>query len=221
MERKFTFAVGEYYHVYNRGVEKRDVFNDDADRLRFQRMLHIANSDKAVVYKLIQRSPLDKIETGEKLTAIGAYCLMPNHFHILVKEIVEGGISKFMEKLTTGYSKYFNKKHNHLGMVFQGRFKAQHVDNDEYLKYLFAYIHLNPVKLIEPTWKETEIVDKKNAEAYLARHKYSSYADYMGSNREEKLILSKKEFPEYFVDAHDFSAYVADWLNYIEEPESR
>jgi putative transposase len=219
MERKFTFSVGEYYHVYNRGVEKHDVFHDDSDRLRFQRMLHIANSDKPVVYKLIQRSPLDKIETGEKLTAIGAYCLMPNHFHLLVKETEEGGISKFMEKLTTGYSKYFNKKHNHLGRVFQGQFKAEHVDNDEYLKYLFAYIHLNPVKLIEPAWKETGVQDKKRAEEYLGRYGHSSYPDYMGNEREEKLILAKKEFPEYFNDSRDFSGYISDWLNYRDEPE--
>lgn len=217
MERKFTFAVGEYYHIYNRGVEKRDIFKDDSDWLRFQRMLHIANGTNAVVYKIIQRWSLDKIDIGKRISAVGAYCLMPNHFHILAKETEEGGVSKFMAKLTTSYSKYFNQKYNHTGVLFQGRFKAEHVDNDEYLKYLFAYIHLNPVKLIEPTWKETGIEDKQKAEEYLSRYTHSSYSDYVGKEREEKLILTKKEFPEYFSDARDFSEYISDWLNYADE----
>ena len=221
MERKFSFAEGEYYHIYNRGVEKREIFMSDDDRRRFQKLLYLANGTKPLVYKLVQRMPLDKVDVGDRLVAIGAYCLMPNHFHILAKEIIEGGISAFMEKLTTGYSKYFNKKHERVGTLFQDRFKAEHVDNDEYLKYLFAYIHLNPVKLVEPTWKETGIREKKKAEEYLGRYIYSSYSDYMGKDREEKLILSKNEFPEYFTQPREFPEYINDWLEYADEPESR
>ena len=220
MQRKITFSEGEYYHIYNRGVEKRDIFSEPKDWRRFHRMLYVANGTKPVVYKTIQGYPLDKIERGEQLVAIGAYCLMPNHFHLLVKEISEGGISKFMEKLGTGYSMYFNKKYKRTGFLFQGNFKAEHVDSDEYLKYLFAYIHLNPVKLIEPTWKETGIREKKKAEEYLGRYLHSSYSDYMGKDREEKMILTKKEFPGYFTDPRDFSEYISDWLNYADEPES-
>lgn len=220
MERKIIFSEGEYYHVYNRGVEKRNIFMDLNDYQRFHRMLYVANSTKPVVYKTIQGYPLDKIEIGEQLVAIGAYCLMPNHFHLLVKETEEGGISRFMEKLGTGYSMYFNKKYKRLGFLFQGNFKAEHVNNDEYLKYLFAYIHLNPVKLIEPTWKETGIKDKKQAARYLADYKHSSYGEYMGQDREEKLVLTKKEFPEYFSDSRDFSEFIVDWLNYQDDSES-
>ena len=223
MERKFVFSEGEYYHVYNRGVERRDIFHDDPDRLRFHRMLHIANSTNPVVYKLIQRSPLDEIKIGERLVAIGAYCLMPNHFHLLLKEITEGGISKFMEKLTTAYSKYYNKKHNHSGVLFQGRFKAEHVDNDEYLKYLFAYIHLNPVKLIEPRWRDDGIENSKAAKSYLSDYKHSSYLDYAkehtGVSREELTILSREEFPEYFAEPRDFQDFVNDWLQFREEAQ--
>jgi putative transposase len=166
---------------------------------------------------------LDEIKIGERLVAIGAYCLMPNHFHILLKEITEGGISKFMEKLTTAYSKYFNKKHNHSGVLFQGRFKAEHVDNDEYLKYLFAYIHLNPVKLIEPRWRDNGIQNSKVAKSYLSDYKHSSYSDYAkegtGVNREELTILSPEEFPEYFAEAHDFQDFVNDWLEFRAEAQ--
>lgn len=217
MERKFVFAIGEYYHVYNRGVEKQDIFKDNADRLRFQRMLHIANGTNPVVYKIIQRWSLDEIDIGKRISAVGAYCLMPNHFHILVKETEEGGISKFMSKLTTGYSKYFNQKYNHKGVLFQGRFKAQHAESDEYLKYLYAYIHLNPVKLIDPTWKEQGVRDDEKTRKYLETYHHSSYPDYLGHDREEKLILSKSEFPEYFDKPKDFSEYIKDWLEFIKD----
>ncbi|OGZ06457.1 MAG: hypothetical protein A2845_06075 [Candidatus Lloydbacteria bacterium RIFCSPHIGHO2_01_FULL_49_22] len=217
MNRKITFAEGEYYHVYNRGVEKRDIFMDRSDRVRFHRMLHISNSTRPVVYKLIQRLPLDKIEVDDKIVAIGAYVLMNNHFHLLVKEISEGGVSTFMEKLTTSYSKYFNLKNKRVGPLFQGRFKAEHVDSDEYLKYLYAYIHLNPVKLIEPEWKEGGIKNLSAAKKYLEGYRYSSYEDYAVGKREESAILSPSEFPDYFENTGDFAKFVEEWLDYEKE----
>ena len=215
MERRIAFSEGEYYHIYNRGVDKRDIFMEGKDYLRFQKMLYVANSIKPVVYKTIQGVPLDKIEREELVVAIGAYCLMTNHFHILVKEISEGGITRFMEKLGTGYSMYFNKKYDRTGFLFQGNFKAEHVDNDEYLKYLYSYIHLNPVKLIDSTWKEVGIRDAEKTRAYLENYHSSSYPDYLGVDREEKLILSKNEFPEYFDKPKDFKEYINDWLEFV------
>ena len=214
MNRKITFAEGEYYHVYNRGVEKRDIFMDRSDRVRFHRMLHISNSTRPVVYKLIQRLPLDKIEVDDKIVAIGAYVLMNNHFHLLVKEISEGGVSTFMEKLTTSYSKYFNLKNKRVGPLFQGRFKAEHVDSDEYLKYLYAYIHLNPVKLIEPEWKEGGIKNLSAAKKYLEGYRYSSYEDYAVGKREESAILSPSEFPDYFENTKAFNEEIFEWLKF-------
>jgi putative transposase len=160
---------------------------------------------------------LDKIEVGGKLVAIGAYVQMGNHFHVLAKEISKDGISTFMEKLSTGYSKYFNKKYERTGALFQGVFKAEHVSRDEYLKYLFAYIHLNPVKLIDPEWKENGIKDRESAKRYLEQYTYSSYLDHLGKKREEGLILTPKEFPEYFEDRTDFEQYINDWLMFKDE----
>lgn len=215
MERKFSFSLGEYYHIYNRGADKRDIFLTNADRGRFQRMLHVANNTKPVVYKTIQGRSLEEIVVENRLVAVGAYCLMPNHFHLLLKEIVEGGITAFMSKLSTGYSMYFNTVNKRSGVLFQGRFKAEHVDRDEYLKYLYAYIHLNPVKLIEPDWKETGIKNRDRAERYLREYPYSSYADYVeAAAREEGAILDRSEFPEYFQKHADFKRYVKEWLEY-------
>lgn len=214
MQRKISFAPGEYYHLYNRGVEKKNIFLDDRDYSRFQKMLYICNNSKPVVFKTIQGLPLDKIERSDRNIAIGAYTLMPNHVHILVKETKENGLSNFMSKLMTGYSMYFNKKYQRVGPLFQGRFKAEHVARDEYLKYMFAYIHLNPVKLIDPNWRERGLSHLQKTKNYLRKYKWSSCMDYLDIQREEKLILNTKEFPKYFKDKPSFANFLKDWLEF-------
>ena len=138
MERKHIISEGEYYHLYNRGVEKRNIFLTEKDRNRFKRLLYLANGTERFVYRDVENKELKNIDRGEPLVAIAAWVLMPNHFHILVKEITEGGTAAFMEKLCTGYSSYFNKRHDRVGPLFQGRYKSQHVEEDTHLKYLFA-----------------------------------------------------------------------------------
>lgn len=157
------------------------------------------------------------MDKGAALVDIGAYCLMPNHFHVLIHEKTEGGISLFIQKVSTGYTMYFNKKYQRSGALFQGRFKAKHADTDEYLKYLFSYIHLNPVKLIEPEWKEKGIIDQKKAKEYLNKYPYSSYHDFIGKIRSERVILNREAFPEYFETKHDFEDCLKDWLEYSDE----
>jgi len=108
---------------------------------------------------------------------------------------------------------YFNKKYNRSGRLFEGTFKASHIDNDRYLKYLFAYIHLNPIKLIDKNWKKNGIAVKKVAKNYLENYKYSSYLDYQNKQRTEEEILSKNVFPSYFFAKNDFSDFITDWLS--------
>jgi putative transposase len=216
MERKFKFSEGEYYHIYSRGVEKREIFLDNNDKERFLRLLFLANSKKPVRFTDFKNLSYSEIDRGELRTAIGAFCLMPNHFHLLVRETKEGGISAFMGKLLTAYSMYFNKKNERTGSLFEGAFRAEHVDGDNYLKYLFAYIHLNPVKLIEPDWKESGIQDKEAALKYLGKYHYSSYNEYIGVGCEEGKIISREIFPEYFAEPKDFNEFVNDWLEYKE-----
>ena len=214
MNRKISFAEGEFYHIYNRGVEKRNIFNNDDDRKRFQALLYLCNSSEPVIYRLIQGSTLYKFNVGKKIVAIGAYVLMPNHFHLLVRETTEGGITEFMRKLNTAYSMYFNKKYDRVGPLFQGTFKAEHIAKDEYLKYLFAYIHLNIIKLIQPDWKEIGLRNVKLAKEFLDNFTFSSYFDYCGTQCEETVILSKDLFPKYFLDRYSFQKYLDDWLTY-------
>ncbi len=210
-------APNEYYHVYNRGVEKRRIFLDKKDRERFLRLLYLANGEKPYVLRLVQGLPLNEIDVGKRQAAIGAYVLMPNHFHILFKETREGGISAFMEKLQTGYAMYFNKKYERVGALFQGTFKAQHVSRDEHLEYLFAYIHLNPVKIVEPKWKEQGVKNPEDVQRYLESYRYSSYPEYVETPREESVILTKDAFPEYFSERHDFKDFLDDWFSYSSE----
>ena len=148
------------------------------------------------------------------LVAIGSYCLMPNHFHLLVRELKEGGISKFMQKIMTGYTMYFNTRNERTGALFQGKFKATHADTDRYLSYLISYIHLNPVKLFESTWKESGIKDRRGAAQYLEQYPYSSYLDYAKGNRPHERIISRDSFPEYFSSNADFDSHVTEWLTY-------
>ena len=223
MERKFTFSVGEYYHVYNRGVDKRTIFESTDEYRRFLTLLYLCNSTQSVnISELEKRRSLYEMcgtDTGDDITALGAHVSMPNHFHLLAKETVEGGLSKFIGKVSTGYSMYFNKKHNRSGSLFQGRFQAKHIQNDEYLKYIFAYTHLNPIKLIEPNWKESGIKNKLVAQDFLSRYSYSSYFDYIGIQRLEQKILNKKAFPNYFNKVKDFNDFILDWLSYRDDKE--
>lgn len=221
MERKFSFSVDEYYHVYSRGTEKREIFLDDYDRDRFVRALFLFNSNRSFKFRDVKNLSFGDIERDGTKTAIGAYCLMPNHFHLLMRETEPGGISTFMGKFLTAYSSYFNKKYERTGTLFESTFRARHVDNDNYLKYLFAYIHLNPVKLVEPEWKNIGIVNKKRAEEFLKNYKYSSYEEYTGGmEREGGEILTRSVFPEYFENAHSFSDFIKDWIEYADHDES-
>ena len=214
MNRKFDFSIGEFYHIYNRGTDRRLIFLDEDDKERFQKLLYLCNSKKSIVFRDIPIGLTYVFDRGETLVDIGAYCFMPNHFHLLLHEKIGGGVSLFMQKLLTAYSTYFNKKHERSGGLFQGTFMATHVNNDEYLKYLLSYIHLNPVKIIDPKWKENGIADKVGAKKYLQKYNYSSYIDYIGQNRKEQIILYTEAFPEYFSMIKDFSNFIDEWLSF-------
>ncbi len=211
--RKVAFVFGEYYHIYNRGNSKQIIFHDNEDYYHFIKLLYLSNTKNNFKLRNLS-SNCFSLKLENKLVAIGSYCLMPNHFHLILTEREEGSISKFMLKLTTAYSMYYNKKYNRTGSLFEGKFKSQHAGGDRYLKYLFSYIHLNSVKLIQKDWKENGIRDKKEALDFLSNYKYSSYLDYLGVKRKENLIIDKEKFPEYFKDEGKFQQEIFEWLSY-------
>jgi putative transposase len=148
---------------------------------------------------------------------IGCYCLMPNHEHLLLYEREENGISTFIAKLFTAYVKYFNHRHQRSGALFDGRFRARHANTDAYLHYLYAYIHLNPIKLIQSDWKKKGIRNLEKAEQFLRHYHASSFLDYTGHTRSENNILDASNFPDYFDNKTDFKKFIKEWLTYKDE----
>lgn len=192
------------------------IFKDRFDYERFIQLLYLCNSHKSLNIRDIAKSRQSffNFDRGDTLISIGAYCLMPNHFHLLVTPNTEENLSTFMNKVCTSYSMYFNRRQERVGALFQGKFKAEWVDSDEYLKYLYAYIHLNPVKLLQHDWKEKGIDEPNSALEYLEKYTYSSFADYNGTLRTEGSILNKTVFPEYFKTNDDFKREIFEWITF-------
>lgn len=142
--RKFKFTNGEYYHIFNRGNNKRPIFLDDKDFSRFFQSMIEFNTTEPIGSIFENSFRKDKLGSStSKLVDFTCYCLNPNHFHFILKQLEYGGIEKFMHRTGTGYTKYFNKRHDCNGSLFQGRYKAIHIDSNEYLLHLSAYINLN------------------------------------------------------------------------------
>ena len=213
--RKVKLVSGEYYHIYNRGNSKQKIFLDKEDYLRFCSLLYACNQkDNLKVNNLAKNKTLYDIERNSLLVSIGSYCMMPNHFHLLLTQFEENGISNFMQKISTAYSMYFNKKYKRTGVLFEGKFKSQHIDTDRYLKYIFSYIHLNPIKLIQSNWKEKGIRNKKEVFEFLKRYEYSSYLDFLEVERLQGKILKLESFPKYFPDKNSFVKEILEWINF-------
>ena len=215
--RKVALVENEFYHIFNRGNSKQTIFHNNSDYERFINLLFISNGSENFKFQFIGKKNIYEEKRGKPLVGIGAYCLMPNHFHILLIQPKRGNISKFMQKVSTGYSMYFNNKYKHTGSLFEGKFKAEHATSDPYLKYLFSYIHLNPVKLIDKDWKKNGIKNISNVNSFLNNYKYSSYLDYQKQNRPQKQLLNIELFPDYFQSPKIFREEIFDWLSYRQD----
>ena len=199
--RLIRIAPGEYYHIFNRAVNKQTIFHDTRDYFRF--LFLILYFQSPVVFRQLGRMVKDFVLSSaldikeevikERTVELIAFCIMPNHFHLIVKELEEGGIATYMQRVLTAYSKYYNTKYEKSGHVFQGPYRAIHISDDPQLKYLSAYIHRNPRELVG--WLNKE--DK---------YQWSSYQDYIGENRWDDLLLpdivlgqfkNKKQYHEF------------------------
>lgn len=225
MYRKISFAENEYYHIYSRGVEKRKIFLNEKDYKRFWALLYIMNQDISFVMGNFLRDKQKKLEDvfreerDTTLVSILGYCLMPNHFHLILYEHTEGGISKFMGKLLTAYSMYFNIKYERSGPLFTHPFRSEHINNESQYMYIFSYLHLNPLSIINKKWKEDGIKNKKEAQEYLEKYQFSSYKDFIENNRLESVIIDFSLIPEYIKNTElDFKIQEQMFLeNKVEE----
>ena len=206
MERKHAFIEGENYHIYSRGVEKRIVFNNDREYRRFMLLLLLCNSKETIkmanILKKYRGEPsllaFEQEAKGlgeETLVDILAYALMPTHFHLIVRGRTASGISRFMLKIMTAYSMYFNIKYQRSGPLFTRPFRSKHIDSDEYFRWVFAYVLLNPLELFQTGWKEAGLQDVGKAKDFMNSYRYSSFQDYFGQRRPESSILSSDVLP--------------------------
>lgn len=218
MFRYVPFETGEFYHVFNRGIDKRRIFFSSGDWVHFQRLMYICNDQGGARIRRdrIKKFTLCEIKElkGEQLVDIIAYVMLDNHFHILLREKTKGGISKFMAKLLTSYAKYMNTKYNRTGPLMCRPFRSRHVDSDEYFRWLISYIHMNPIDKIDPNWKENGISNKKEALKFLREYRYSSYRDYFVLDRDEGLILNKGILPIKIEDIEDLKGMLEELSEY-------
>ena len=217
----------ELYHLLNRGVDKRIIFIDDADRARFVHDLWEFN-DTNDVDNVRHRVPYgtgtkknhvtdlrNPYMEKERIVDLHGWCLMHNHYHLLLSERTEGGLTKFIRRLNVGYANYFNERHERSGTLFQGRTKKIPISTDAHFLHILNYIHLNPLdfKRDSRKWRTGTIRNTKEALRHLDKYRWSSYRDYCG----------KKNFPsvlttELFGDV--FGAYEKRLSSYLNDLET-
>jgi putative transposase len=221
--RKTPLLNNEYYHIYNRGNSKKEIFLDNDDYLRFIKLLYLCNSNKKINFRtdIVERNisawDFDREKT---LVSIGAWVLMPNHFHLYLtgsRSLASGEnnntIIIFLQKLSTAYAKYFNAKYKHTGSLFEGKFKSVHIKDDIQAKYLFSYIHLNPIKLIQSNWKDNGINDFQVALNFLNSYNWSSFHYFKDKKLPENNIINIDDFPNYFKEQDSFDDEILEWFS--------
>lgn len=209
--RDISLVQDEYYHVYNRGSNKQDIFKDEQDKRHFVKLLALFNQKPRL---RTEDSSIGNVfeKKDAPLVAIGAYAIMNNHFHIVLKQLDEKGVTIFMQKIGTAYAMYFNQKYKRTGVLFEGRFKTKHIDDDMYMRYLYAYVHLNPAKLVDSLWKEKILKKRKEVITFIKQYPYSSFHDYCGIVRPENGVLDRNHFPIYFETPKHFTESILSWI---------
>ncbi|MDO8281611.1 MAG: transposase [Thermodesulfovibrionia bacterium] len=213
---KPIFTNDGLYHIYNRGVEKRDVFMDDGDYLRFVHNLYEFNDESPVSNfnyhfdkqtKTVRSTHFTvKKEPRKLLVDILVFTLMPNHFHLLLRQRKEKGISKFMQKTGIAYTNYFNKKYERVGPLFQGKFKAVHVNEEPHFIHLPHYIHMNSLQL---NYGNRIPID------FLSGYRWSSFPDYIG-RKNFPSVTSRGFLLDIFGGEDGYLRYTEERLGYKE-----
>jgi putative transposase len=222
-------AGGENYHIYNRGAHKQAIFTSEEDYRRFILLLYLYNTHHHVVMRDVISKYSAKRFKGQSLAEtfkheysdkslvdILAYSLMPNHFHLVLRAKEDTGIQQFLQKVCVAYSMYFNTKYGHSGTLFQGRYKSKHIDSESYFRYIFAYVHLNPLDLLQSDWKKAGIRCAKKARAFLSEYRYSSFRDRIGA-RPESAILAD-DLPDFLKDQNDLDELLR-WESHLARGE--
>lgn len=230
--RKEQFVNGEIYHVVLRGIDDNAIFKDIDDYYRgIFSIYEFNNTEPVEILKRREQRRKEKLlevrggptspeiyDRRKKIVEVLCFSFMPNHFHLLLKQIRNQGINKFMVKIGTGYGGYFNRKYNRKGYVFQNRFFSVRIKNDNQLKTIFTYIHTNPISLIEPNWKERGIKNPKKVIEFLENYKWSSYPDYLGRNNFPS-VTDRNFILEIMGGSTSCKDFIKNWVKYKQEPK--
>ena len=202
--RKAQLAEGEYYHIFNRGVDKREIFSDHLDKQRFFRSMDEFNTLDPIgsIYENFFRDRKEKNKSKKKLVGFVCFCLNPNHYHFILKQTAEQGIEKFMHRLGIGYTKYFNKRHERSGSLFQGTFKAVHIKTNSYLLHLSAYVNLN---------------DRVHSLGNLVSKSISSWREYTDNFSEKTFCGEKRVILDDFKNGEDYRKFAEESLVSIKD----
>lgn len=196
--RIIPLVTDGYYHIFNRGSDKRDIFLLPRDYDRFQKTFYYYKFlGPKPRFSKYTKSNLFKPILSEKFVEVLCFALMPNHFHFLVKQFKDGGVSKFMSQLCNSYTKYFNTKHRRIGPLLQGAFKAVRIESEEQLIHVSRYIHLNPVV--------SGIVKKPE------NYRWSSYVEYLNNI---PFYCSISEIISFFSSSRKYQEFVEDQIDY-------
>ncbi|KKT26487.1 MAG: hypothetical protein UW11_C0011G0018 [Parcubacteria group bacterium GW2011_GWA2_43_9b] len=209
----------EIYHALNRGVDKRKIFMDDKDYYRFIHDLFEFNDQQRVqsnFYRFNAKSHAVRVREIKRrerklLVKIHAFCLMPNHYHLLLSPLVEDGVAMFMQKLNGGYVQYFNKRHERTGTLFERKYKFVIVNNQAHFIHLPYYIHLNPLDMTAPEWRERKINNLNKALDFLDNYKWSSHLDYLGKNNFPS-VTQRDFLLEVFGGNDGYRKMLKNWL---------
>lgn len=206
-----------YYHVYNRGVDRRRVFEASRDYEHFLESLYLFNDER---YRHRGGDPTWKNTTFScheildhervPLVSIISYILMPNHFHLLLKQKKDGGISKFLQRLGMGHTKYYNLKHHRTGRLFESSFKSKPLDFEEHLYHIPRYIHLNALDGKGLDWRKGRLEDWKKAKALLQAFPWSSHHTYVGQEQPFP-ILDESAIRALFPPSRAYWDYLNEW----------
>ncbi len=221
MATRAPCVTDEWYHCYNRGVDKRKVFESKADYERFTALLYVSNGDKTEAISDRYRRDLQSIlagdpaERGRPLVDIAAFSLMPTHVHLVLQQLQDGGIARFMQKVFTGYTMHFNARRERTGALFAGTYKAKHIDDDRYLKKVIPYVILNPAELFEPKWKQGKC-DVRKVRAQLLEYPYSSVKEFFSKDATAQKITGAG-IREYFDRMPNLTEMLRDAQDYYRE----
>ncbi|MDP1722890.1 MAG: hypothetical protein Q8L37_06830 [Candidatus Gottesmanbacteria bacterium] len=196
MRKDSPFIAGEWYHCFNHSIEKRIAFEDSRDYYRFLELLYLANDESPLRRNDIGIRKFEEvlnIPRGKRLVTIGAFCLMPNCFDLVLNEVSEGGITAFMRKMGTAYTLYFNARRARVGNLFLKPFRSRHVPLRSF-QHLINYVHCNPAMLYEPGWRANHVVDPQFLEEHLTAYPYSSLGAHRGAHTPTGAILGTQSF---------------------------